>query len=43
VIPFVYTIGLRGFRTSVIGWLFMGGLVVIQQLYRDRQLEKSDS
>lgn len=34
VIPFVYNIGLRGFRTSVIGWLFMGGLVVIEQLSR---------
>lgn len=34
VIPFVYNIGLRGFRTSVIGWMFMGGLVVIEQLSR---------
>lgn len=35
VIPFVYNIGLRGFRTSVNGWLFMGGLVVLEQLYRN--------
>lgn len=41
VIPFVYNIGLRGFRTSVIGWLFMGGLVVIQRLYRDQQPQNS--
>lgn len=33
VLPFVYNIGLLGFRTSVIGWLFLGGLVVIQQVY----------
>jgi hypothetical protein len=33
VIPFVYNVGLIGFRSSVFGWLFMGGLVVIEQLY----------
>lgn len=35
VLPFVYNIGLLGFRTSVVGWLFLGGLVVIQQIYRE--------
>ncbi|HNB50382.1 MAG TPA: O-antigen ligase family protein, partial [Anaerolineales bacterium] len=34
VLPFVYNIGLLGFRTSVACWLFLGGLVVLQQLYR---------
>jgi hypothetical protein len=33
VLPFVYNIGLRGFRTSVIGWMLMAGLVVIEQIY----------
>ncbi|NUM47179.1 MAG: O-antigen ligase family protein, partial [Anaerolineales bacterium] len=33
VLPFVYNIGLLGFRTSVAGWLFLGGLVVLQQLH----------
>ena len=33
VLPFVYNIGLSGFRTSVVGWLFLGGLVVLQQIY----------
>ncbi|NJN44497.1 MAG: O-antigen ligase family protein [Anaerolineae bacterium] len=33
VLPFVYNIGLSGFRTSVIGWLFLGGLVVLHQLF----------
>jgi hypothetical protein len=27
VLPFVYNIGLAGFRASVLGWLFMGGLL----------------
>jgi len=33
VLPFVYNIGLSGFRISVIGWLFLGGLVVLEQIY----------
>jgi hypothetical protein len=36
-IPFVYNIGLRGFRSSVVAWFFMGGLVAIEQIVkRDR-------
>jgi len=31
-IPFVYNIGLSGFRSSVIAFLFLGGLVVIDQI-----------
>ncbi len=34
VIPFVYNIGFSGFRSSVICWLFMGGLVAIKQFYK---------
>lgn len=33
VLPFVYNIGLNGFRGAVIGWLFLGGLVVLERLY----------
>lgn len=33
VLPFVYNIGLRGLRTSLIGWMLMAGLVVIEQIY----------
>jgi len=29
VLPFVYNIGLAGFRASVLGWLFMGGLLAL--------------
>lgn len=32
VLPFVYNIGLDGFRTSMLGWLFLGGLVSLEQI-----------
>jgi O-antigen ligase len=32
VLPFFYNIGLNGFRSSVIGWLFLGGLVSLETL-----------
>jgi hypothetical protein len=32
VLPFVYNIGLAGFRASVLGWLFLGGLVALEQI-----------
>jgi O-antigen ligase len=31
-IPFVYNIGITGFRASMFGWLFPGGLVAIEQM-----------
>jgi len=39
VLPFVYNIGLTGFRASILPWIFMGGLIALQQL----QLQKSNS
>jgi len=30
-LPFVYNIGLAGFRASMLGWMFLGGLVAIEQ------------
>ena len=39
IIPFVYNIGLDGMRDSLIGWLFLGGLVAMEQLYRKRVTE----
>jgi hypothetical protein len=30
VLPFVYNIGFAGFRSSVLGWIFLGGLVAIE-------------
>jgi len=32
VLPFFYNIGLNGFRSSMLGWLFLGGLVSLQQM-----------
>ena len=34
VIPFVYNVGFDGFRASVLGWLFLGGLVVLERNYK---------
>ena len=39
VIPFVYNIGFRGFRSSVICWLCMGGLVAIKYMYSKDERE----
>lgn len=35
VIPFVYNIGFTGFRGSVLGWIFLGGLFALWRLYND--------
>lgn len=32
VLPFVYNIGFDGFRASVLGWIFMGGLVALDRM-----------
>jgi O-antigen ligase len=32
VLPFFYNIGLSGFRSSMLGWLFLGGLVSLSQM-----------
>lgn len=29
IIPFVYNVGFSGFRASVLGWIFLGGLVAL--------------
>jgi hypothetical protein len=33
VLPFVYNIGLTGFRASILPWIFMGGLIALEQMY----------
>lgn len=35
ILPFVYNVGLHGLRASLIGWLFLGGLVALEQIYRN--------
>jgi O-antigen ligase len=32
VLPFVYNIGLSGFRSSMLVWLFLGGLVTLERM-----------
>ena len=33
VLPFVYNIGFAGFRASILPWVFLGGLLSVEQLY----------
>lgn len=32
ILPFVYNVGLEGFRASVLSWLFLGGAVALERL-----------
>jgi hypothetical protein len=36
VLPFFYNIGLSGFRTSMLSWLFLGGLVSLKQIVKSQ-------
>mgnify|MGYP000530731094 CR=1 FL=1 len=33
VLPFVYNIGMEGLRASLLGWIFLGALVMYERLY----------
>jgi O-antigen ligase len=33
IIPFIYNIGMEGFRSAVLGWLFFGGLLFLRRKY----------
>jgi hypothetical protein len=35
ILPFVYNIGLVGFRASIFGWLFLGALIALYRIYVD--------
>jgi hypothetical protein len=37
IIPFFYNITLGGFRASILGWLFLGGLVVLEQMLKKQR------
>jgi hypothetical protein len=39
VLPFVYNIGLTGFRASILPWIFMGGLIGVEQMVRQNIIE----
>jgi len=32
IVPFLYNIGIAGFRSSLLFWLFVGGLVALNRL-----------
>lgn len=33
VLPFVYNVGLAGFRASILPWIFFGGIISLEQMY----------
>ena len=39
IIPFVYNVGLDGMRASLLGWMFLGGVVALEQMGRRGELE----
>ncbi len=39
ILPFFYNVGLNGFRSSMIGWLFLGGLVSLEQMIRRQKFK----
>jgi O-antigen ligase len=43
VLPYVYNIGFAGFRYSVLAWVFLGGLLVIEQNNRAEVVEEGTS
>jgi hypothetical protein len=43
VLPFFYNVGLSGFRSSIFGWLFLGGLVSLEQMVITQRLSAARS
>ncbi|HEY1408605.1 MAG TPA: hypothetical protein VF434_06670, partial [Promineifilum sp.] len=43
LLPFVYNIGLKGFQTSVYAWMFLGGLVVLENLYLSKNISSDEA
>jgi O-antigen ligase len=39
VVPFVYNVGMAGFRASVLGWMFLGGVVSLEYLAQTKRGE----
>jgi len=39
IIPFVYNIGLAGFRASIFGWIFLGGLIALENISETKASE----
>ena len=42
VLPFVYNVGLAGFRSGILPWIFMGGVIALEQIHlRSSQYQES--
>ena len=41
-LPFVYNVGFNRFRASILGWLFLGGLVALDQIVRRSENEQAE-
>ncbi len=41
IIPFAYNLGMYGFRGSMLGWIFLGGLLSIEYVTRHQGMEAS--
>lgn len=41
ILPFVYNLGMNGFRSSMLSWLFLGGLVAINQMVKQESSSKT--
>jgi hypothetical protein len=39
VLPFVYNVGLDGFRGSSVAWIFLGGMIALDRIVRRRDAE----
>jgi len=35
ILPFLYNIGLMGFRASILFWLFTGGLIALARMQKE--------
>jgi hypothetical protein len=43
ILPFFYNLGLYGFRSSMLGWLFLGGLVSLGQMVNTKSLSAAQT
>ncbi|MCC6456195.1 MAG: O-antigen ligase family protein [Caldilineaceae bacterium] len=43
VLPFVYNVGLVGMRSSLLGWLFLGGIISLERLYGDQTIRSDQA
>lgn len=41
-LPFIYNVGLKGFRASFLGWLFLGGMVAIKGIVERESAQSID-